>query len=202
MPSELIPTLLNHHFLIAMPGIDTGLFQGSLVYLCEHKSNEGAFGFVLNKPSEIHLPELMAQVQLVLQREDLLERPVMQGGPMHTDRGFVLHETIHAHTNDGEEVSAYDSTVRLHDDLQMTTSRDILEALAAGAGPERLLLALGYASWGPGQLESELQDNAWLTLPASLDLIFDVPPAERYAQALSQLGLSAWMLSSTNVGHA
>ena len=190
---------LTHHFLIAMPGLEDETFAKSVVYLCEH-SERGALGLVINKPSDINLQSLLQKVDLDLRRQDLTDTPVFQGGPVQTERGFVLHDAMQADSEKPED-SGYSSTLSIPGGLEMTTSKDVLEALSTGAGPRRVLVTLGYASWGEGQLESELAENTWLTVGADLSVIFDTPVPERYDRALSLLGLKAWMLSP-EAGHA
>ena len=197
---------LKHHFLIAMPGLEDETFARSVIYMCEH-SHRGAMGLIINKPSDISMRLLFDKVELPLRREDLMQNPVGHGGPVQTERGFVLHDPLRGPLQDPltdkpeQEGSAYASTLTVPGGLEMTTSRDVLEALSSGAGPRRVLVTLGYSSWGEGQLESELGENTWLTVPASADVIFDVPMAERYDRALDLLGLKSWMLSP-DAGHA
>lgn len=190
---------LTHHFLIAMPGLEDESFSRSVVYLCEH-SERGALGLIINKPSDITLKGLFDKVDLSLRREDLTKEPVFQGGPVQTERGFVLHEPMLMDKAATDE-SVYASTMAIPGGLEMTTSKDVLEALSTGAGPRRVLITLGYSSWGEGQLESELAENTWLTVAADLSVIFDAPVPERYDRALALLGLKAWMLSP-EAGHA
>ncbi len=199
MSSDSAPINLTHHFLIAMPGLEDESFARSVVYLCEH-SERGALGLIINKPSDITLKGLFDKVDLSLRRDDLTQEPVFQGGPVQTERGFVLHEPMLAGTEQSDE-SAYASSMSIPGGLAMTTSKDVLEALSTGAGPRRVLITLGYSSWGEGQLESELAENAWLTVGADLSVIFDTPVPERYDRALGLLGLQAWMLSP-EAGHA
>ena len=194
---------LKHHFLIAMPGLEDETFARSVIYLCEH-SPRGAMGLIINKPSDISMRLLFDKVELPLRREDLMQNPVGHGGPVQTERGFVLHDPLHDPLRSDkpeQEGSAYASTLTVPGGLEMTTSRDVLEALSSGAGPRRVLVTLGYASWGEGQLESELGENTWLTVAASAEVIFEVPMAERYDRALDLLGLKSWMLSP-DAGHA
>jgi putative transcriptional regulator len=191
---------LKHHFLIAMPGLEDETFARSVVYMCEH-SPRGAMGLIINKPADISMRHLFDKVDLPLRREDLMEKPVSHGGPMQTERGFVLHDPLRMDKPQEEGGSIYASTLTVPGGLEMTTSRDVLEALSSGAGPRRVLITLGYSSWGEGQLESELAENTWLTVPASEEVIFDVPMAERYDRALDLLGLKSWMLSP-EAGHA
>ncbi|HAJ14300.1 MAG: YqgE/AlgH family protein [Hydrogenophaga sp.] len=198
MSADFAPTNLTDHFLIAMPGLSDDLFGRSVVYMCEH-SERGALGLVINKPADILLPQLFDKLDLPLKREDLRERPVFQGGPVQTERGFVLHEAIDAGAGEGESV--YASTMSIPGGLEMTTSRDVLDAMASGAGPRRVFLSLGYSSWGKGQLESEIGENSWLTVPANHELIFDTPVDQRYERAMGLLGLQPWMLSP-DAGHA
>lgn len=186
---------LTNHFLIAMPALEDEVFRRSVVYMCEH-SSRGALGLVINKPSDIVLKNLFDKVDLSLDREELAKQPVFQGGPVQTERGFVLHEPVGATTE-----SVYASTLTIPGGLEMTTSRDVLEALSSGAGPRKVFVSLGYASWGEGQLESELSENSWLTVEAQPELIFDVPAEQRYDKALGLLGLEAWMISP-EAGHS
>jgi len=191
---------LKHHFLIAMPGLEDETFARSVIYMCEH-SPRGAMGLIINKPADISMRHLFDKVDLPLRREDLVQNPVSHGGPVQTERGFVLHDPIRMDKPQEDGGSIYASTLTVPGGLEMTTSRDVLEALSSGAGPRRVLVTLGYSSWGEGQLESELAENTWLTVPASADVIFDVPMAERYDRALDLLGLKSWMLSP-EAGHA
>lgn len=190
---------LTHHFLIAMPGMEDASFARSVVYLCEH-SERGALGLIINKPTDISLKGLFDKVDLSLGRDDLSDAPVFLGGPVQTERGFVLHESLHG-PGDVPEESTYAATMVIPGGLEMTTSRDVLEALATGAGPRRVLVTLGYAAWGEGQLESELAENSWLTVGADVSVIFDTPVEQRYDTALGLLGLEAWRLSP-GAGHA
>lgn len=199
MPTDSAPINLTNHFLIAMPGLDDAAFARSVVYVCEH-SERGALGLVINKPSDIDLKSLFDKVQLPLGRDDLQQLPVFQGGPVQTDRGFVLHEPFFADADKPDE-PVYASTMSIPGGLEMTTSKDVLEALSTGNGPRRVLVSLGYSAWGEGQLESELGDNSWLTVDADLSVIFDTPVDQRYDKALGLLGLQLWMLSP-QAGHA
>jgi putative transcriptional regulator len=196
MSMETEPTInLTHHFLIAMPGLEDEVFAKSVIYMCEH-SERGALGLVINKPSDINLKKLFDKVDLPLHREDLTLSPVFQGGPVQTERGFVLHESVMP----GNE-SIYASTMTIPGGLEMTTSKDVLEALSTGYGPRKVFVSLGYSSWGQGQLESEISDNSWLTVAADPAVIFDTPVEQRYDKALLLLGLQSWMLSP-EAGHA
>jgi len=197
MSADSAPINLTNHFLIAMPGLSDELFGRSVVYLCEH-SDRGALGLVINKPSDILLPRLFEKVDLPLGRADLAHLPVFQGGPVQTERGFVLHEAIAA---GAEGESVYASTLSIPGGLEMTTSKDVLEAMASGAGPSKVFVSLGYASWGKGQLESEITENSWLTVAAEPALIFETPVEQRYEKAMALLGLQPWMLSP-DAGHA
>jgi putative transcriptional regulator len=197
MSGDSAPINLTNHFLIAMPGLVDALFTKSVVYVCEH-SPRGALGLVINKPADISMPDLFGKVELALHRADLTDAPVFQGGPLQVERGFILHE---AASNATLTRPAYASTMAIAGGLAMTTSKDVLQALADGGGPPKVLVSLGYSSWGEGQLESELGANSWLTVDATRDLIFDTPVEQRYDKALGLLGLQAWMISS-QVGHA
>lgn len=240
MSSDSAPINLTHHFLIAMPGLNDELFGKSVVYLCEH-SARGALGLIINKPADIGLGELFDRLDLQLRRADLQGAPLMRGGPIQTERGFVLHEAMgEAQTVGSDETppairaairdalgsleraaspslaaeaaessesageseqappappSAYASSLRIEGGLEMTTSRDVLEALSSGAGPRKVMVSLGYSSWGEGQLESELAENSWLTVAADPAVIFDTPIEQRYDKAMALLGLQPWMLA-------
>jgi putative transcriptional regulator len=196
MPDAFAATNLTHHFLIAMPGVSDEPFVRSVVYMCEH-SQRGALGLVINKPSEINLKNLFDKVDMPLRRHDLTDSPVFQGGPVQIERGFVLHEIMET----GTDESAYGSTMSIPGGLEMTTSKDILEALSTGAGPRKVFVSLGYSAWAEGQLESEISENSWLTVQADPAVIFDTPIEQRYDRALALLGLQSWMLAS-GVGHA
>ncbi len=191
------PINLTNQFLIAMPGMADGTFAGSVVYLCEH-TEKGALGLVINKPIDIKLKNLFEKVELTLDREDLAEEPVFFGGPVQTERGFVLHEPLSGGDGDGGH---YNSTLQIPGGLEMTTSKDVLEALAHGAGPKKVLVTLGYSGWGAGQLEDEIGRNGWLTVNAEPGIIFDTPVEQRYERALSLLGIDPRMLSQ-EAGHA
>ncbi|MFN4264843.1 MAG: YqgE/AlgH family protein [Aquabacterium sp.] len=185
---------LTNQFLIAMPGMADGNFAGAVVYMCEHTEN-GALGLVINRPIEIKLKNLFEKVDLNLDREDLSERPVYFGGPVQTERGFVLHESL------GDEGGHYSSTIKIPGGLEMTTSRDVLEALSHGAGPKKVFITLGYAGWSAGQLEDEISRNGWLTVDADAQVIFDTPVEQRYDKALSLLGIQRSFLMG-EAGHA
>jgi putative transcriptional regulator len=199
MTEDSALTNLTNHFLIAMPGLQDPLFEHSVVYLCEH-SQRGALGLVINKPSDIDLKGLFDKVELSLTRPDLQKAPVFYGGPVQTERGFVLHEATFADDAKPEH-PVYANTMVIPGGLEMTTSRDVLEAISTGSGPRKVLISLGYSAWGEGQLESELGENSWLTVQADARLIFETPVAQRYDQALKLLGLESWMLSP-DAGHA
>ena len=199
MSADFASINLTHHFLFAMPSLEDASFAKSVIYLCEH-NERGAMGLIINKPGDMSLRHLFDKVELPLRREDLMQSNVLHGGPVQTERGFVLHDPVVAE-NAAKDTPIYASTLSVPGGLAMTTSRDVLEALSGGAGPRRVLVTLGYAAWGQGQLESEIGENSWLTVQADLDVIFDTPIQERYARALSLLGLQPWMLS-TEAGHA
>ena len=185
---------LTNQFLIAMPGMADQAFEGSVVYLCEHNEN-GALGLVINKPIDIKVKGLFEKVELKLDRAELGEQPVYFGGPVQTERGFVLHEKRQAGT------TPYNSTMSVPGGLEMTTSKDVLEALADGSGPAKVLITLGYSGWQAGQLEEELGRNGWLTVNADPVVIFDTPIEKRYDRAMGLLGFDPRMLSQ-EAGHA
>jgi len=188
---------LTNQFLIAMPGMGDGTFAGTVVYLCEH-TEKGALGLVINKPIDIKLKNLFEKVELSLDREDLADEPVYFGGPVQTERGFVLHERLGGEEGEGGH---YSSSLQIAGGLEMTTSKDVLEALSHGAGPKKVLVTLGYSGWGAGQLEDEMSRNGWINVGAERGIIFDTPVEKRYEKALSLLGIDARMLSQ-EAGHA
>ncbi|MEJ7138995.1 YqgE/AlgH family protein [Amphibiibacter pelophylacis] len=192
MTSE--PINLTNHFLIAMPGLKDTLFSGAVVYLCEH-NDKGALGLVINKPIDITLKSLFERIDLSLTRDEISTLPVYYGGPVQSERGFVLHERI------GDEPTGYGSTLSIPGGLEVTTSRDVLEALSSGAGPHRVLVTLGYSGWDAGQLEAEIGRNGWLTVQAKPEIIFDTPIEQRYEKAFTLLGFDPAQLSSVS-GHA
>lgn len=201
MPADFAPFDLTDHFLIAMPGFEDRAFGRSVVYVCEH-GERGALGLIINKPNnDLTLSGLFAKVDLPLDRADLQKVPVFDGGPVQTGRGFVLHEAIVVERSSGDpkeamlQESVYQSTMAIPGGLEMTTSKDVLEAISSGAGPKKLFITLGYSQWAQGQLESELAENTWLTVQADPEVIFNTPINERYAKALSLLGLQEWMIS-------
>ncbi len=181
---------LTHHFLIAMPAMQEGFFAGTLTYVCEHNEN-GALGIVVNRPISLTLGELFSQVNIPLNQPRLVKMPVHFGGPVQTERGFVLHDTP----------GNWESTLRINDKLALTTSKDILEAMSAGRGPRNMIVTLGYAGWDQGQLEHEITENTWLTVPASEHILFDLPAEERLAAAMALLGVDYASLAE-GAGHA
>ncbi len=181
---------LTHHFLIAMPAMDDPNFARTLTYIAEH-NEDGALGVIVNRPIDMTLGELFSKVDISLESAELAQRPVYFGGPVQTDRGFVLHRPA------GE----WHSSLRVNDSVALTSSKDILESLGANGEPADVLISLGYAGWSAGQLEEELKQNAWLTVPADLSIIFDLPPEDRLDAAMKLLGVNFTNLSDV-AGHA
>ena len=181
---------LSNHFLIAMPSLADPNFAQTVTYLCEH-NEDGALGIVINRPSDVTLGELLSHMGIEHLPAEQAALQVYLGGPVQRDRGFVLHSP-------GGE---WESSLRIAEGVCVTTSRDILEAVARGEGPERYLVALGYAGWGPGQLEREMAENAWLSGPADPTIIFQRPHGERWRAAAALLGVDLALLSSQS-GHA
>ncbi len=190
MAAPDIATNLTNHFLLAMPNMADPNFGGAVVFIAEH-SAKGALGLVINRPMELDLQSLFERIDLKLEIAPLAGSPVFFGGPVQTDRGFVLHQPL----------GTWNSTVSIGDSLGLTSSKDVLEAVAVGEGPSRLLVTLGYAGWGPGQLEDEIAHNAWLTVEAHPDVIFETPVAQRLSRAYGLLGIDPVFLSSS-AGHA
>jgi len=182
---------LTHHFLIAMPAMADPYFTRTLTYICEH-NDQGALGVVVNRPIDMTLRSLFDRLSLPIADDDIGDAPIYFGGPVQTDRGFVLHEPT----------GNWQSTLKVRDSVGLTTSKDILEAVGRGEGPKRLLVTLGYAGWSAGQLEHELGQNAWLSVEAKGDqILFDMPADERLPAALSLLGIDLASLSE-DAGHA
>ncbi len=187
---EMPPVNLTNHFLIAMPGMADPYFSRTLTFICEH-SPKGALGLVVNKPIDVTLANLFEQVEIPLDDAVLSSQSLYFGGPVQTDRGFVLHEP------QGD----WGSSLLVGDDIALTTSKDILEAMAQGRGPKRQLVTLGYAGWSAGQLEEEIKLNGWLTVEADADTIFAVSAEDRLTTAMGKLGLNFGNLSD-QAGHA
>lgn len=183
-------TNLTNHFLIAMPSLEDGNFSHSVTYICEHNDN-GSLGITINRPSDIRLGEIFEQLEIDCHDTSITEQEVYIGGPVQQDRGFLLHSPP------GE----WDSSMRVTDDISVTTSRDILEAIADGRGPEHVIIALGYAGWGPGQLEHEMSENAWLSCPSNEQILFHTSADKRWEAAASLLGIDLQLLSN-DTGHA
>ena len=181
---------LTHHFLIAMPNMVDPYFAKSLTYICEH-NEQGALGVVVNRPFDLSLQALFERINLQLEPRELHNLPVYFGGPVQTDRGFVLHQPV------GE----WHSTLKVRGSLGLTTSKDILEAVGRGAGPAKMLVTLGYSGWAAGQLEHELGQNAWLTVEAGEQIIFDLLAEEKLPAAMELLGVDFASLSE-DAGHA
>ena len=183
-------TYLTNQFLIAMPGLQDPNFFQTVTYICEH-NEKGAMGIVINRPLDLALGEVLQQMSLEACDEAIENIQVYQGGPVHTDRGFVIHEPD----------DRWKSSIIVNDEIGVTTSRDILQSIAEGQGPELSFIALGIASWGAGQLEREILDNAWLNVPADKSIIFKVPYDKRWAYSAALLGVDIDHIS-TDVGHA
>ena len=175
---------LTNHLLIAMPSLADPNFSHTVTLVCEH-TDKGALGIVLNKPLPMRLSDVLSQMKLEARDEHIASQPVLRGGPVHTDRGFVVHRP-------GGE---WDATHKVSDFIQVTTSRDVLAAMARGEGPSDAFIALGYANWDAGQLEREIRENAWLTVPASERVVFELPFEERWAGSWQLLGVDVDKMS-------
>ena len=181
---------LTQHFLIAMPNMADPYFSRSLTYICEH-NDQGALGLVVNRPIDMTLQALFERLSLEMRDAEFADAPIYFGGPVQTDRGFVLHAPA----------GRWQSTLRVGEAIGLTTSKDILEAVGRGEGPQRMLVTLGYAGWSPGQLEHEISQNAWLTVEATDGIIFETPAEERLPAAMELLGLDFATLQD-EAGHA
>ena len=193
--STLTPELnLANHFLIAMPSMLDPVFGGTVIYLCEHNAS-GALGVIINKPTDMTMDVLFDRIDLKLEiapnRTPIGDKPVMFGGPVQVERGFVLHSPW----------EQFSSMMTVTDDVALTTSKDVLEAVASGIGPQRILVSLGCSGWSAGQLEQEIARNGWLTVAADPSIIFDLPIEERFAAAMKLLGVDPMMLAG-EAGHA
>ena len=181
---------LTNQFLIAMPSLEDPNFFHSVTYICEH-NEEGALGLVINRPLDMQLGEILQHVHMENAEPEARQMPVHLGGPVQQDRGFVLHEPL----------GDWEATLKVTDRIGITSSLDILEAIARNEGPERSLITLGYAGWGAGQLEREMAENAWLSGPANPDILFNTPDDERWKAAAASLGIDLDLLSG-EAGHA
>jgi putative transcriptional regulator len=188
--AESPPGSLTNHLLIAMPQLSDPNFAQTVALICEH-TDKGALGIVLNKPLPMKLSDVLSQMKLEPSTEDIGAQPVLRGGPVHTDRGFVLHRPG----------GQWDHTHKVSDTIQVTTSRDVLAAMAKGEGPSDAFIALGYAGWESGQLERELKDNAWASVPVDPRVVFELPFEERWTGAWRLLGVDVDRLSP-EAGHA
>ncbi|MEP6907860.1 MAG: YqgE/AlgH family protein [Pseudoxanthomonas sp.] len=184
------PTSFSNQLLIALPALDDPHFARGVALICQH-DDDGAMGVMVNRASEYTLGEVLAQMNLEARDPALANQIVLSGGPVHPERGFVLH--------DGDR--QWDSTLTIGGGLALTTSRDILEALAEGDGPEHIVVALGCAGWGAGQLEFELGENSWLTAPADNELLFALPLDQRWQAAGGRLGIDITRVTDYS-GHA
>jgi putative transcriptional regulator len=185
----LTPANLTNHFLIAMPSLMDPNFHQTVTYICAH-NEDGAMGLVINRPMDLRLADILDQLDIEATADTVGDEPVFEGGPVQRERGFVIHQPA------GE----WDAVLRVSEEVAVATSRDILAAMARGEGPPRSLVALGYAGWGAGQLEQEMADNAWLSGPADLHILFDLPAEQRWEAAASLLGVDLHLLS-TEAGH-
>jgi len=181
---------LTNQFLVAMPGMADPTFAKTVTYLCQH-GPEGALGIIINRPSDLTLGEVMEQMSIEVRERAIEHLQVYFGGPVHRERGFVLHEPG----------GQWDSTMQVSESVALTTSRDILEAIGSGNGPSKVLVALGYAGWGKGQLEREILENAWLNVPADMAIMFESPARQRWKAAAESVGVDISLLTAS-AGHA
>ncbi|MDA0149929.1 YqgE/AlgH family protein [Vibrio sp. LaRot3] len=185
---------LTNHFLVAMPGMKDPYFQRSVIYVCEH-NEDGAMGLMINSPIEVTIGKMLEKVDVQpvhpQLRTEKLEMPVLNGGPVSEDRGFILHQPK----------DRYESSIQMTEQIMVTTSKDILSVLGTEAEPNQYIVALGYSGWEPGQLETELAENSWLTIEADPDIMFETPVKERWQKAVQMLGIDVAQLSS-QIGHA
>lgn len=181
---------LRNHFLIAMPGLEDPNFHHTVTYICEHNA-DGAMGIIINRPMGVALAEVLSQLEIEPAKTLDPDLQVFRGGPVQPEHGFVIHT----------QRGIYDSTMRISDEVSVTTSKDILSAIAHNEGPGEFLIALGYAGWEAGQLEQEIADNLWLNGPATNNILFDIPVEQRWNEAAHLLGVDLNLMSS-DIGHA
>jgi len=187
---DVVSGYLQQQLLIAMPDMADPNFSKSVTLLCQH-NEEGAIGITINRQSGFTLGELLFQLQIPCENQEISSIAVLEGGPVSPDHGFVLHTPV----------EGFDSSIKINDDIMVTTSRDIVSAIASGKGPEQFLIALGYAGWGDGQLESEMRQNAWLSVPADKGILFETAVQNRWEKAVGNLGISINDLHGVG-GHA
>ncbi len=178
------------HFLIAMPNLGDPNFSQTVTYMVQH-SQDGALGIVINRPTTVNLGEIMKQMNIDVEQRQITDLPTYYGGPVQPERGFVIHNPV----------GNWESSLKVSEAIAMTTSRDVLEAIATGKGPNKVLIALGYAGWGEGQLEREIIENAWLNAPAVNSILFDKPATQRWKSAAEHMGVNLDTLSG-DIGHA
>lgn len=183
-------TNLTNHFIIAMPGLMDDNFNHTVTYICEH-NEYGSFGIVINRKTDVTLDEIIHQMDIKASKTIVGDKYIYHGGPVQQERGFILHKPL----------GTWSSSLKINDQLALTTSRDILEAIAHNEGPEQSIIALGYAGWSAGQLEQEIADNTWLNCPADDQIIFSIPSEKRWQAAADLLGVDLQLLSSS-AGHA
>lgn len=181
---------LTNQLLIAMPGMADPQFSSTVTLICEH-NDDGALGIVINRPMRLRLGGLFEQLEVTAADPAAAKSPVLLGGPVGPDRGFVLHNSGYS----------FEHSIAISNEIQLTFSRDVIDALAAGSGPAKSLVALGYAGWQAGQLEDEMRSNSWINVPASPDIVFDMPFAERWSAAAETLGIDISRIAP-DVGHA
>ncbi len=184
------PNYLNNQFLIAMPNLKDTNFSHTISYLCQH-NQEGALAIVINRPSGMKLGNILDQMGINNSAQEIKDKPIFAGGPVQQDRGFIIHS---------KDTTTWDSSISISDTTNLTSSRDILEAIAEGKGPEQYLIALGYAGWGEGQLEEEIINNAWLNTPYKEDILFKTPIEQRWGTAANVIGIDISQLTAP-AGH-
>ncbi|MDM8557627.1 YqgE/AlgH family protein [Candidatus Parabeggiatoa sp. HSG14] len=183
-------TYLTNHFLIAMPNLGDPNFFHAVTYICKH-DKEGAMGIVINRPMDLDLGDVLEQMEIKAEDPRVTRLPIYEGGPMQRERGFVIHQPI----------GQWNAMLTVNNNFGIATSRDIIDAIAKGRGPHNIFIALGYAGWGAGQLEQEIIDNIWLSIPADASIIFDTPPEQRWHGAAANFGIDLTLLSS-QAGHS
>lgn len=189
---------LTNHLIIAMPGLADPMFEKTTTFICQH-TEQGAMGLTINRPTNIPFSELLSQLNIPLSDKSLASTPVYLGGPVETGHGFILHSNTSV--SDSGANTNWAQTMQINEHISLSSSKDILQAIAKGEGPEDYLITLGYAGWSSGQIENEMKENSWLNVPADNDIIFRTPFENRWEKAAMKLGIDIHLISS-DIGHA
>jgi putative transcriptional regulator len=202
---------LTNHFIIAMPDLKDPMFEKTVNFICQH-TEQGAMGLTINRPTNITVSEFLSQLDIPLVNKSLASQPIYLGGPVETGHGFILHsndfdsphsnsEVNSANEKEADTKRTFAQTLKINDDISISSSLDILHAIANGNGPSEFLITLGYSGWGSNQIENEMKQNSWLNVPADNDIIFQTPSDKRWESAAMKLGINIHLISC-DIGHA